>query len=42
MHTTVRQFVGMLRKGQKPPFEEVEIIFRREWTSAGFEDKYQE
>jgi DNA helicase-2/ATP-dependent DNA helicase PcrA len=42
MHTTIRQFVGMLRKGQRPPFEEVETIFRREWTSAGFEDKYQE
>ena len=42
MHTTIRLFVGMLRKGQRPPFEEVETIFRREWTSAGFEDKYQE
>jgi DNA helicase-2/ATP-dependent DNA helicase PcrA len=42
MHTTIRQFVGILRKGQKPPFEEVETIFRREWTSAGFEDEYQE
>jgi DNA helicase II / ATP-dependent DNA helicase PcrA len=42
MHTTVKQFIGALRKGQRLPFEEVETIFRREWTSAGYEDGYQE
>ena len=42
MHTTIKHFVAALRKGQRPPFEEVETIFRREWTSAGFEDSYQE
>ena len=42
MHTTIRQFIAALRKGQKVDFEEVETIFRREWTSAGFEDRYQE
>ena len=42
MHTTIKQFIEALRKGQRPPFEEVETIFRREWTSAGFEDNYQE
>jgi len=42
MHTTIRQFIGAIRKGQRLPFEEIETIFRREWTSAGFEDDYQE
>jgi DNA helicase-2/ATP-dependent DNA helicase PcrA len=42
MHTTIRQFIAALRKGQKVDFAEVETIFRREWTSAGFEDRYQE
>ncbi len=42
MHTTIKQFIGALRKGQRLPFDEVETIFRREWTSAGFEDGYQE
>jgi DNA helicase-2/ATP-dependent DNA helicase PcrA len=43
MHTTIREFLGALGKGRPlPPFEEVEAIFRREWSSAGFEDRYQE
>jgi ATP-dependent DNA helicase UvrD/PcrA len=43
MHATIREFLGALRKGRPlPPFEEVEAIFRREWSSAGFEDAYQE
>jgi DNA helicase-2/ATP-dependent DNA helicase PcrA len=43
MHTTIREFLGALRKGRPlPPFEEIEAIFRREWSSAGFEDRYQE
>ena len=42
MHTTIRQFVAELRKRRHMPFEEVETIFNREWTSAGFEDTYQE
>jgi DNA helicase-2/ATP-dependent DNA helicase PcrA len=43
MHTTIREFLGSVRKGRPlPPFEEVETIFRREWSSAGFEDRYQE
>jgi DNA helicase-2/ATP-dependent DNA helicase PcrA len=43
MHTTIREFLGSLRKGRPlPPFEEVETIFQREWSSAGFEDTYQE
>ena len=42
MHVTIRQFIAAMRKGLTLPFEELETIFRREWTSAGFEDDYQE
>ncbi len=42
MHTTVKYLIAALRKGNRLPFEEVEAIFRREWSSAGFEDGYQE
>ena len=42
MHTTIRRFVDQLRKGVKLPFEDVARVFDMEWTSAGFEDAYQE
>jgi DNA helicase-2/ATP-dependent DNA helicase PcrA len=42
MHTTIKRFVEQLRKGVRLPFEEVKRIFETEWTSAGFEDQYQE
>jgi DNA helicase-2/ATP-dependent DNA helicase PcrA len=42
MHTTIRQFIAAIRKGLRLSFEEVAAIFRREWTSAGFEDRHQE
>jgi len=42
MHTTVKKMVEYLRKGVQLPFEEVKQIFETEWTSAGFEDEYQE
>jgi DNA helicase-2/ATP-dependent DNA helicase PcrA len=42
MHTTIKRFVDQLRKGVKLPFQEVARIFDTEWTSAGFEDDYQE
>jgi len=42
MHTTIKRFIEQLRKGVKLPFEEVKRIFETEWTSAGFEDEYQE
>jgi len=42
MHTTIKRFVEQLRRGVKLPFEEVARIFETEWTSAGFEDEYQE
>jgi DNA helicase II / ATP-dependent DNA helicase PcrA len=42
MHTTIKRFVDQVRKGVKLPFGEVARIFETEWTSAGFEDDYQE
>jgi len=42
MHNTIKHFIGELRKGHKLPFEEVVRKFELEWTSAGFEDDYQE
>ena len=42
MHTTIKRFVDQLQKGVKLPFQEVARIFETEWSSAGFEDDYQE
>ena len=42
MHTTIREFVGHLRKGRRLPFDEVAAIYEREWSKAGYEDDYQE
>jgi DNA helicase-2/ATP-dependent DNA helicase PcrA len=42
MHTTIKRFVDQFRKGVKLPFDEFARIFETEWTSAGFEDDYQE
>ena len=42
MHNTIKYFIGELGKGNSLPFEEVERRFEIEWTSAGFEDDYQE
>lgn len=42
MHTTIKRFMDQLRKGVRLPFEEVARIFETEWSSAGFEDDYQE
>lgn len=42
MHTTVKRFMDQLRKGTRLPFEEVARIYETEWSSAGFEDDYQE
>lgn len=42
MHTTIKRFIGELRKGNRLPFEEVARIFETEWTSSGYEDDYQE
>jgi DNA helicase II / ATP-dependent DNA helicase PcrA len=42
MHNTIKYFIGELIKGHTLPCEEVERKFELEWTSAGFEDEYQE
>jgi DNA helicase-2/ATP-dependent DNA helicase PcrA len=42
MHNTIKYFIGEMAKGYTLPFEEVERKFELEWTSAGFEDDYQE
>jgi DNA helicase-2/ATP-dependent DNA helicase PcrA len=42
MHNTIKYLVGEIAKGHALPFEEVEKKFELEWTSAGFEDDYQE
>ncbi|MGB7844112.1 MAG: ATP-dependent DNA helicase [Candidatus Acidiferrum sp.] len=42
MHTTIKRFVEQLKKGVKLPFEEVQRIYETEWSSAGYEDEYQE
>ncbi len=42
MHNTIKYFIGELAKGHTLPLEEVERKFELEWTSAGFEDAYQE
>jgi DNA helicase II / ATP-dependent DNA helicase PcrA len=42
MHTTIKRFVDQLRRGVKLPFEDVARVFNIEWSSAGFEDDYQE
>jgi ATP-dependent DNA helicase UvrD/PcrA len=42
MHTTIKYFIGELARGRVLPFDEVARKFELEWTSAGFEDDYQE
>jgi len=42
MHNTIKYFIGELAKGRALPFDEVARKYELEWTSAGFEDDYQE
>jgi DNA helicase II / ATP-dependent DNA helicase PcrA len=44
MHTTIKEFVGEVRKRgcASVTLEEVIAIYEREWSSAGFPDDYQE
>jgi DNA helicase-2/ATP-dependent DNA helicase PcrA len=42
MHTTIKRFLDQMKKGTKLPFEEVRRIYETEWSSAGYEDEYQE
>src|SRR6266403_9480 len=42
IHTTIKRFLEQVKKGVKLPFDEVQRIYETEWTSAGYEDEYQE
>jgi RecB family exonuclease len=42
MHTTIQRFLEQLKKGVRLSFEEVQQVYETEWSSAGFEDEYQE
>jgi len=42
IHTTIKRFLDQFKKGVKLPFDEVQRIYETEWTSAGYEDEYQE
>jgi DNA helicase II / ATP-dependent DNA helicase PcrA len=42
MHTTIKDFVGQMRKGRTVGFDEVEAVYQREWSSAGYPDDYLE
>jgi DNA helicase-2/ATP-dependent DNA helicase PcrA len=42
MHTTIKRLLGQMKRGVKLSFEEVQGIYEMEWTSAGYEDEYQE
>ena len=42
MHTTIKEFVGEMRKRGRISFEEMETIYEREWSSAGYADEYHE
>ena len=42
MHTTIKRFLEQVKRGVKLPFDEVQRIYETEWTSAGYEDQYQE
>jgi DNA helicase-2/ATP-dependent DNA helicase PcrA len=42
MHGTIRRMMAEFKKGNRLPFDEVQRIFETEWSSAGYEDKYQE
>lgn len=42
MHSTIRRVMAEFKKGNRLPFEEVQRLFETEWSTAGFEDDYQE
>lgn len=41
MHTTIKEFVARVHKGFRPEFSEVQEIYERNWSDAGFRDAYQ-
>ncbi|MGC2768429.1 MAG: UvrD-helicase domain-containing protein [Candidatus Acidiferrum sp.] len=42
IHTTIKRFLEQLKKGTMLALEELQRIYETEWTSAGYEDEYQE
>ncbi len=42
MHGTVKELVDALHKNHRVPFEDVEAIYERRWSSAGYRDAFQE
>jgi DNA helicase-2/ATP-dependent DNA helicase PcrA len=42
MHGTIRRMMAEFKKGNRLPFDEVQRIFETEWSTAGFENEYQE
>jgi len=42
MHTTIKRFLEQLKKGVRLPLDDVQRIYETEWSSAGYEDEYQE
>ena len=42
VHTTIKRFMDRVKRGVILPFEEVQRIYETEWSSAGYEDQYQE
>jgi ATP-dependent DNA helicase UvrD/PcrA len=42
IHTTIKRFLDQVKRGNMLPFEEVQRIYETEWSSAGYEDEYQE
>ena len=42
IHSTIRRVMAEFKKGNRLPFEDVQRLFETEWSTAGFEDDYQE
>jgi len=42
MHGTIRRMMAEFKKGNRLPFDEVQQIYKTEWSRVGYEDEYQE
>ena len=42
MHTTIKEFVGEIRKRRKISLDEMMTIYEREWLTAGYADDYHQ
>jgi DNA helicase-2/ATP-dependent DNA helicase PcrA len=41
MHTTIKELVAQIHKGQRVTLEDVAAIYERNWSDAGFRDNFQ-